>query len=443
MTFSEKDTIFALSSGAGVAAVAVVRLSGPRAGEALQRLTGKPLPEPRRLVLRTLRAPQDGTLIDRALVAWLPGPRTFTGEDMAELHVHGSHAVVDLLLDTLRCMERLRAAERGEFTRRALLSGRMDLLEVEGLADLLQAETRAQHRLALSALAGEGSRRAQTWRAQLVELLAMFEAAIDFVDEEDVAAQALAGIDSCVQRLLEEMHAAIAAARPAERVREGVRVAIAGPPNAGKSSLLNWLAGRDVAIVSDLPGTTRDVLEVRLDLDGVPVTVFDTAGLRADTADMVEAIGIERARAVLEEADIVLWMQAPDVEITEAPCIDSPMIRIWNKADIDSVPERPDEWHVVSVKRGTGLDALLDVLCAEVKARFGQAESALFARARQRQAITRAVEELEALRAQSDMPVELAAEHVRRAVRALDELIGRVDVEDLLDHIFAEFCIGK
>ncbi len=443
MSTTDNETIFALSSGAGVAAVAVVRLSGPRAGEALQWLTGKPLPEPRKLVLRTLRVPQDGALIDQALLAWLPGPGTFTGEDMVELHVHGSRAVLDLLLETLGRMEGLRAAERGEFTRRALLSGRMDLVEVEGLADLLQAETRAQHRLALSALSGEGSRRAQAWRAQLVELLALFEAAIDFVDEEDVAAQALVEVDSRLQGLLGDMHAVIDAARPAERVREGVRVAIAGPPNAGKSSLLNWLAGREVAIVCDLPGTTRDVLEVRLDLDGVPVTVFDTAGLRDDVEDAVEAIGIERARAVLEEADIVLWMQAPDVERTEPPHIDSPMIRIWNKADIESLPEQTREWHVVSVKRETGLESLLERLRKEVSAQFGRAESALFARSRQRQTITRAVEELEALRARPDMPVELAAEHVRRAVRALDELIGRVDVEDLLDHIFAEFCIGK
>ena len=443
MVFSDNDTIFALSSGAGMAAVAVVRLSGPGAGEALRRLTKGKLPAPRKLVLRTLRSPENDMPIDQALVVWLPGPATFTGEDMVELHVHGSRAVIDLLLDTLGRMEGLRPAERGEFTRRAMLSGRMDLLEVEGLADLLRAETRAQHRLALQALRGEGSRRAQTWRRHLVALLALFEAAIDFIDEEDVAAQALAQVDSLLQQVVADMRAAIDASRPAERMREGVRVAIAGPPNAGKSSLLNWLAGREVAIVSDMPGTTRDVLEARLDLDGIPVTVFDTAGLREDTSDRVEAIGIDRARRTLAQADVILWMQAPDVEEITAPDIDSPLIRIWNKADIDSSPKQLGEWLVVSVKRESGLHTLLDVLRQEVRARFGQTESALFARARQRQAIERAVAELEALLGHSDIPVELAAEHVRRAVRALDELIGRVDVEDLLDHIFAEFCIGK
>ena len=447
MKTAGNDTIFALSSGAGVAAVAVVRLSGPRAGEALQALTGRKLPAPRKLVLRALCSPEDGALIDQALVAWLPGPGTFTGEDMVELHVHGSRAVIDLLLETLGKMRGLRPAQRGEFTRRALLSGRMDLLEVEGLADLLRAETRGQQRLAVQALRGEGSRTAQGWRMKLVELLALHEAAIDFVDEEDVAEQALAGVDSCVQRLLEEMRAALDASRPAERLREGVRVAIAGPPNAGKSSLLNWLAGREVAIVSDMPGTTRDVLEVRLDLDGIPVTVFDTAGLRDATDDAVERIGIERAQRVLEDVDIVLWMEAPDATGTVPPRIDSLLIRIWNKADIDvdidSSAQRRDDWMLISVKRQTGLDDLLARLRWEVRAQFGQGESALFARARQRQAIVRAVAELEAVQSHPDLPVELAAEHVRRAVRALDELIGRVDVEDVLDHVFAEFCIGK
>ena len=435
------DTIFALSSGAGVAAVAVVRLSGSRAGDALRALTGRALPPARRLVLRTLRTPEDGAAIDQALVAWLPGPRTFTGEDMAELHVHGSRAVIDLLLESLGAIAGLRPAERGEFTRRALMCGRMDLLEVEGLADLLQAETRAQQRLAMAALSGVASERVERWRIALVELLALFEAAIDFIDEEDVAEQALSGIDSRLQRIVSDMRRVVDASRPAERVREGVRVAIAGPPNAGKSSLLNWLAGREVALVSDLPGTTRDVLEVRLDLAGIPVIVFDTAGLRANVSDKVEAMGVARARRVLDEADVVLWMQAPDARSDDMPPIESPVIRVWNKVDIDSPAERNDL--AISVKHERGLERVLEALRKQVRARFGQAESALFARARQRQAIAKALAELEALRENSRLPVELAAEHVRQAARALDELIGRVDVEELLDHVFAEFCIGK
>ncbi len=447
------DTIFALSSGAGVAAVAVVRLSGPATADILCRLTGRPLPPARKLVLRTLRDPAEGSIIDEALVTWLPGPGTFSGEDMAELHVHGSRAVVDCLLGVLSGLDGARPAEAGEFTRRALLNGRLDLVQVEALADLLRAETRVQHKLALSGLAGEGSRRVESWRRQVTELLALLEAAIDFVEEEDVAERALTDVPRRVAALVDEFEGVARAARPAERMREGVRVVIAGPPNVGKSSLLNWLAGRPVAIVSDSPGTTRDVLEVRLDLDGMAVTVFDTAGLRGRTADEIERVGMARAQEALTEADVVLWLHAPDVREADVDAQgrvpDGPaVLHLLNKADLlDSIPQRyPDEAGfdaIISVKTEAGLDKMLGRLRTLVGERFGGAESALFARARQRRKIEAAAKELRLLAERPDLPLEVRAELARAALRHLDELIGRVDVEDLLDHIFAEFCIGK
>ncbi len=447
-----QDTIFALSSGAGVAAVAVVRISGPATAAILRDLTGRDLPPPRRLVVRTLRDPASRRIIDQAMVAWLPGPRSFTGEDMAELQVHGSRAVVDFLLDVLAGREGARAAEPGEFTRRAMWHGKLDLVQVEGLADLLRAETRAQHQIALRGLSGESSGTVQGWRRELTELLALLEAAIDFVDEEDVAGRALESVPRRASALVEQMRHVLRDAMPAERIREGVRVVIAGAPNVGKSSLLNWLAGREVAIVSDMPGTTRDVLEVRLDLDGVPVTVFDTAGLRRRTQDGIERIGMDRARDVLAQADMVLWLHAPDVNEAPEQSVALPddvaVLHVLNKADLlDSIPQRNEKLRrydiVMSVKQETGLAELLERLRAFVRERFGQAESALFSRVRQRQKIAAALEDLQQFVSGQVLPVEIQAELARSALRHLDELMGRVDVEELLDHIFAEFCIGK
>ena len=431
--------------------MAVVRLSGPRAAAALQALTGRALPEPRRLVLRRLREPATGEIIDEALVAWLPGPATFTGEDMVELQVHGSRAVLQHLLAVLAGMDGLRAATPGEFTRRALLAGRMSLPQVEALADLLAAETRAQQKLALAGLSGAGTQQAEDWRQALVSILARLEAAIDFIDEEDVASQALAGVPDSIAALACEMEKALEKARGAERLREGVRVVIAGPPNAGKSSLLNWLAGREVAIVSDIPGTTRDVLEVKLDLNGIPVLVFDTAGLRPHTTDAIERIGMERATAALREADIILHLTAPDVP--SEPLIlpegsEALRLHVFNKADVaKSIPSRNDFDAIISVRTESGLDSLLKRLRREVREHFGGHESALFVRARQQQALAQALNALQAIPTDEGLflhhPVELLAEHVRQAVRHLEELIGRVDVEDLLDEIFSSFCIGK
>src|SRR6187401_2502127 len=300
-----RDTIFALSSGRPPAAIAVVRMSGPRAGDALKALAGK-LPEPRKAALARVRDPDSGEVIDEALALWFPGPNSETGEDIVELQVHGGRAVIAAVLAALGRIAGLRPAEAGEFTRRAFENGRMDLTAVEGLADLVAAETEAQRRQAYQHLKGLLGERAETWRQRLIEALALVEAGIDFSDEDDVPKDMMARALELIRPLAEEISKA--GAGQGERLREGLRVAIAGPPNAGKSTLFNRLARREAAIVSPFPGTTRDVLEIHLDLGGYPVTVLDTAGIR-DTTDPLEQEGMRRAKERAAEADLVLWIQ--------------------------------------------------------------------------------------------------------------------------------------
>ena len=462
------DTIFALSSGAGAAGVAVIRISGARADAVLSALTRRPLPEARRAVVRRILDPETGETIDEGLVIRMPGPASFTGEDVVELHVHGSPAVVKRLLGVLAAQPGLRMAEPGEFTRRAFENGRLSLMEVEGLADLVRAETEAQRRQALAAAQGEGRRQAEAWRERLIFILSRLEAAIDFCEEEDVAEQALEGVAEAMDALLAEWEAEIARAAQAESLREGFRVVIAGPPNAGKSSLLNALARREAAIVSDMAGTTRDVIEVRMDLGGLPVILCDTAGLRerdADAADAIERIGMERAQRAMAAADVVIWLIGADQlgesasdSIPQRLLPESPtdgrtggpaVLSVLNKADLidshpqrDSIPARYDL--AISAKSGMGLEAMERRLMAMLQARLDLSEPAVVTRERQRQALMAAREALEAAKGPlAAGMVEVAAESVRRAVVALERLIGRVDVEDLLDSIFAEFCIGK
>ena len=304
------DTIFAPASGAGRAAIAVVRLSGPGTGGVLESLAGR-LPAPRRMTRAVLRDPASGEALDQALVVWMPGPHSFTGEDQAELHLHGGLAVRAAVLRTLAGLPGCRAAEPGEFTRRAFLNGRMDLSAVEGLADLIDAETEAQRRQALRQLEGRLGSLVESWRERLIECLALLEAALDFSDEPDVAAGVEEQAAVLGKNVTEELARHLAEGGRGERLREGFTVVLAGPPNAGKSTLLNALARRDVAIVSAIPGTTRDAIEVRCDLCGLPVTFVDTAGLR-DTSDPIEIQGVSRTRAHVEQADLVLWLAAPD-----------------------------------------------------------------------------------------------------------------------------------
>ncbi|HEX8663603.1 MAG TPA: tRNA uridine-5-carboxymethylaminomethyl(34) synthesis GTPase MnmE [Beijerinckiaceae bacterium] len=453
-----QDTIFAPASGAGRAAIAVVRLSGPVTRGVLEAMAGG-LPSPRRMALRALRDPASGEVLDRALVLWMPAPESFTGEDQAELHIHGGLAVRAAVLRALSGIPGLKAAEPGEFTRRAFLNGRMDLSAVEGLADLIDAETEAQRRQALRQLEGRLGSLVEGWRERLIECLALLEAALDFSDEADVAADAEGRAGAIARALAGEIAGHLAEAGRGERLREGFTVVIAGPPNAGKSTLLNALARRDVAIVSAVPGTTRDAIEVRCDLAGLPVTFVDTAGLR-ETGDPIEMQGVSRARAHVEKADLVLWLAAPDggadigsargpedgfdAGLKTAPKTaptTAPAIRVATKSDLAPAPSGADI--VVSAKTGEGLSSLLDRIAALLQESLG-AGDAVITRERHRRAFEDAGESLaRAGAALGQGHAELAAEDVRLALRALGRVTGRVDVEEILDRLFAAFCIGK
>ena len=441
-----EDTIFAPASGHGRAAIAVIRLSGPGTRGVLEAMAGG-VPAPRRMALRQLRDPSSGEALDQALVVWMPGPESFTGEDQAELHVHGGLAVRAAVLRSLAGIAGCRAAEPGEFTRRAFLNGRMDLAAVEGLADLVDAETEAQRRQAFRQLEGRLGGLVEGWRERLIECLALLEAALDFSDEADVAADVEKQALVMAAEMTGELGEHLAQAGRGERLREGFTVVLAGPPNAGKSTLLNALARRDVAIVSDVPGTTRDAIEVRCDLDGLPVTFVDTAGLR-ETGDPVEIQGVSRTRRHVERADLVLWLVAPDaggpgdgLDGVFAAAAAVPSVRVGTKNDLAAAPPGVDL--AVSARTGAGLTALLDRIAAVLEVSLGQGD-AVITRERHRRAFEAAHEGLSrALEALAQGRSELAAEDVRLALRALGRVTGRVDVEEILDRLFAAFCIGK
>lgn len=429
-------TIVALSSGAGRAGVAVVRVSGTRVRFVLETIAGG-LPEPRQAVLRRLRD-EAGEVIDSALALYFPSPASFTGEDVAEFHVHGSRAVLARLLQVLCTLPGLRLAEAGEFTRRAFEAGKLDLAEVEGLADLIDSDTEWQRRQALRQMEGALGESVARWRSGLIESMALLAAEIDFSDEGDVAGplveQALAGVAA----VLLELRAALGSFAMGERVREGFVVVLAGAPNAGKSSLMNALARRDVAIVSPVAGTTRDAIEVRLDLAGLPVLLIDTAGLR-DSADPVEAEGVRRARALVERADLVLSLRAIDSD-PDRIHLDGYSLAIVTKADL-SGRQLPGELPI-SVVSGDGLEALLTAIVARLSA-LTPAEPALLTRERHRLAVSQAIVALERAVDSRHGQAELLAEDIRVAVLALERLLGRIDVEDVLDQLFSGFCIGK
>ncbi len=428
------DTIFALASARGKAGVAVVRLSGPRSHEAVAALGG-PLPEARKAALRRLCAP-DGTALDEALVIVFAEGHSFTGEASAELHLHGSTATIAAVLRALGDMAGLRLAEPGEFTRRALENERLDLTQIEGLADLIDAETEAQRVQALRVMSGALGAQAEEWWRLLVRAAALLEATIDFADEEvptDVGPEVLDLTTTVLDGLRRQARGAAAA----ERIRDGIEVAIVGRPNAGKSTLLNALAGRDAAITSEVAGTTRDVIEVRMDLNGLPVTILDTAGLR-DTEDHVESLGIQRATERAETADIRVFLLEDEAE---APALEVQPddIVVLGKSDL-----RRSGMLSVSGKTGEGLAQLVSQIAERAEKRTSGAGLAI--RERHRVAIARAIRSLES--AQTEVwhgaeRSELAAEDLRSAARALESLVGRIDVEDVLDEIFASFCLGK
>jgi tRNA modification GTPase len=451
------DTIFALSSGRPPVAVAVVRVCGPQADRALQRLVGR-VPPPRHATLARVRDPASGEVIDEALALWFPGPRSETGEDMAELQLHGGHAVIAAVLEALASIEGCRPAEPGEFTRRAFENGRLDLTAVEGLADLVAAETAAQRRQAFRQLKGMIGDRAEAWRRQIIEALALVEARIDFSDEADVPEDLIGPALHAAQQLRSEITAALDDGARGERLRDGLVVAIAGPPNAGKSTLLNRLARREAAIVSPYPGTTRDVIEVHLDLDGYPVTLLDTAGIR-ESDDPVEREGVRRARARAAAADLVLWVTdasaaegAPAGKVNDLAKSDQWLIR--NK--IDLAAERPAEnrespscepptTFSISATTGAGMDPLIVALTDHARSYFSATESPLVTRLRHRNAFAETAAALGRALAEgrNGGREELIAEELRSAAVFLGRLTGRVDVEDILDVIFRDFCIGK
>jgi tRNA modification GTPase len=441
------DTIFALASAPGRAGVAVMRLSGQEAGTALARLAGA-LPPPRRAARRRFADPRTGEAIDDGLALFFPAPHSFTGEDVAELHIHGSRAVIAALLDALAALPGLRLAEPGEFTRRAFEHGKLDLTAAEGLADLVAAETAAQRRQALRQLEGALGRLYEDWRERLLRALAHLEAAIDFPEEglpEDLSGtvrESAAALRAEIARHLADGHRG-------ERLRDGVAVAIIGPPNAGKSSLMNALARRDVAITSAVAGTTRDVIEVALDLGGYAIVLADTAGLR-DAADSIEEEGVRRARARAAAADLrLLVLDATEpVPALPAGLVDRDTVVILNKVDlgVGDVGERADRLADgpalrLSVLTGMGMSALLARLEKEVAARFAPGDAPLLTRARHREALEACISALDRFAQQPAL--ELAAEDLRLATQALGRITGRVDIEDMLDVIFREFCIGK
>jgi tRNA modification GTPase len=451
---SGNDTIFALSSGPPPAAIAVVRISGPNARFALETFIRR-LPEPRRATLARLRDPMTSAVLDEALVLWLPGPGSETGEDMVELHLHGGRAVIAATLAALARIKGFRPAGPGEFTRRALENGRLDLTAVEGLADLIFAETEAQRGQAMRQLQGALGARVEDWRRRLIEGMALVEARIDFSDEADVPEGLLAPALATARALREEIFAALADDRRGERLREGLTIAIAGPPNAGKSSLLNRIARREAAIVSPYPGTTRDVIEVHLDLDGYPATVLDTAGIR-EPEHPVEQEGVRRALARAQAADLVLWVIDASREGGAAqPLPPGNANAVWmvrNKLDLLDADAKPSavmdrsgrRTFAISAQTGAGIDALVAALAEYAGQVFVRAEPSIVTRARHRAALTETVEALErAIEQGSRGQEDLVAEELRLAARRLGRITGRVDVEDILDVVFRDFCIGK
>jgi tRNA modification GTPase len=412
----------------------------------LIRLAGK-TPEPRKAV-RVLLRDASAQPIDDAVVLWFPGPASATGEDVTELHIHGGRAVIASVFAALSALESLRPAEPGEFTRRAFENGKLDLTEAEGLDDLIHADTDRQRRQALRQLKGLLGDRARDWRAQIVEACALIEAGIDFVDEGDVPAELIAPAVAKIKTLRDEIQSVLDASGRGERLRDGLVVAIAGPPNVGKSTLMNQLARRDIAIVSPHAGTTRDIIEAQLDLDGYPLTVIDTAGIR-ETDDPVEQEGVRRARARATEADLVLWLA--DTERGEvANTGDVPVWVVRNKIDLDhnrrnarDAAQSGQREFRISARRGDGVTELVSALVAFAQDYFGAHENGLISRERQRRLLQETADSLRQSIEVIDRAEELAAEDLRRAAYALGRLLGRVDVEDILDVIFREFCIGK
>lgn len=428
------ETIFALSSGMPPAAIALIRISGPDSRRALELLTKTPIPAARRATLRLLKHPLSRDILDKAVILWFPGPDTATGEDLVELHLHGGRAVVRAVESALGAIDGLRKAEAGEFTRRAFVNGRMDLAEAEGLSDLLFAETEWQRRAAITQASGQFSQAIEIWREQVLGLSALVEAELDFSDEDDVSNDAVERLDAGLAKLSDEIAKMLD--RPmATRLHDGIRVVLAGPPNSGKSTLLNALVQREAAIVSDIAGTTRDVIETPIAMGGIPFVFMDTAGLRIDSDDPIETIGIERAHNVIASADIVLWLgeegQGPEHQ------------NLWEiapRCDASDAPVKRNPKLRLSAKSGENLPVLVDALISVAQSILPPLGEVAI-NERQRHHIADCHAALCGATDEDDMLIK--GEYLRQARRALDGLLGRTHTEDMLDALFGRFCIGK
>lgn len=434
------DTIFALSSGRLPSGVAVVRISGPQVRFVIETVLGQTI-EPRYAAYKTFRT-RNGEAIDRGLALFFAGPNSFTGEDCAEFHLHGGIAVVEKLLEEFAHFPHCRIAEAGEFTRRAFTNGKMDLTIAEGLADLIAAETEGQRRLALQVASGAQRQLYTEWRQRLIRARALIEAELDFADEGDVPGSVSGQVWDALKSLRGEIARHIESGKRAAMLRDGLHVVIAGAPNAGKSSLLNFLAGREIAIISEEAGTTRDLLEVKLNLGGIPVYVTDTAGLR-ETTSQVERIGIERARERAAEADLVLLLE--DMQEPISVTLDEGAADIWTvgtKTDLEGLTERNWDYRI-STRTSEGLDALLAALQGFAEKRIGLINDAVPTRQRHINLLQSTISEMNIAIERDDLPLELRAENMRRASQHLGCITGDVDVEEILDVIFSQFCIGK
>lgn len=453
MAFGLEDrrTIFALASGVGKSAIAVIRISGPDSARALEGLIG-PLPAPRRAALRKITEPSSKYVLDQGLVLWLPGPDSFTGEDSAELHIHGARAVVAAILRVLGEIEGLRPALAGEFARRALDNGKSNLIAIEALGDLIEAETEQQRRLAIAQTSGDLHQAAEQWRKSLIDALAIVESDLDFSDESESHPASRQEATAIIVELLKNLAPLTVGNVQVERIREGLTVLIAGPPNAGKSTLLNAIAKREVAIVSERAGTTRDLIEVKLDLAGYPVNLIDTAGIQA-TDDPVEQEGIKRALRRGADADLVLWLTpaGDDLFLPPKPFANRPIWHIVTKADGNRTDDRNGHKLnaegaacnlVISARTGLNLEKLIVKLQDHANEAMSVEGSLIVANERQRFAIQQAQEAL-ASALDECAPLEVVAEELRRACFALESLMGKVGVEDVLDQLFSRFCIGK
>lgn len=428
MSLPSEDTIFALSSGLPPAGIAIIRISGPGSGAVLQALAGQ-LPVARRASYRALRDPRSGALLDHGLALWFPGPRTATGEDLAELHVHGGRAVVAALLATIGEIDGTRPGEAGEFTRRAFANGCIDLSEAEGLVDLLAAETELQRQSALALAEGGLGRQVNRWQAELLRISAALEAALDFSDEGDVPPAAEDGQQNSITNLANEI-ITLLAEPGAERLRDGVRVVLAGPPNSGKSSIFNYLANRDAAIVSEIAGTTRDRIEAPVAIDGVPLILIDTAGLR-ESDDAIEAMGVTRAEEAISSADILLWLG----DVADIP---DGAIQLATKSDLHEGTARVGL--ATSVRSGDGLALLRREIVDRARASLPKS-GALALNQRHRSILADVLAALDLASREADFII--VAEHLRQARNDLNRLTGKAGVEDMLDALFGAMCIGK